>query len=540
MGVVFYAPLTTDKLAALRRLFAPFTSAGFSNRSRNYKGYTLYELSSPDGKEHFAYLLGEDYFVGSFSAFLIEDVIRTVAAGASQPYFDNRTQLRRLARAEHQDGTLYVSLAEAEGYWAKLWPRSDSLKPSTGARYLGAAAMLEAHLLKEQLFWSGYVTADESASLLLAGFSKNLPPEVPYFHQVPNGCAMLRCYGFRDAAQWNLQMQPLWRQQEAAVLERRLALFSRYGVDIEGLFAHVGHVAGLLQMEAPAGVHADRLFLLHLRSAGGMKTALRQIADRFSGQASDYQEQHRGHTIQYMALPDLPYLLLGEPFSGFSELFYTQRQDFLLASSSLLALKAALDQLENEESWGRTPAFQQQLSQEITNANVSVQVNLSKLWPKLGEELRYPWSAFFRQQALQGVAPCFFSVQLSVLEEKLYVQGQLYAPVLAENENWLPVQAAEESSPPAATSETATLPRAPAQAAGAIPPGYQKKYSYTFDSPLISKPLLVFDPVRRQFQAFAQEKKRLSPARAEQYRRKPLADATRRAHYQPCICDRLL
>ena len=86
--------------------------------------------------------------------------------------------------------------------------------------------------------------------------------------------------------------------------------------------------------------------------------------------ADSHEEKYRGALIRYLGLSDLPYLLFGRDFSGFSELFYTQRGNFLLASSSLLALKSALDQLEEEKSWGSTPSIHTQLSEEMTEKSL--------------------------------------------------------------------------------------------------------------------------------------------------------------------------
>ena len=511
MGVVFYAPLTTERISTLRRLFAPLHMAGFNSSERTYKDHAIYEIQSTDQKQRFAYLLGEDYFIGSFTPFLLEDVVRTLSSGERQAYLDARPQLEELPDIDNQDGKLYVSLTESTSYWQSIWLQSDDLSLSSPTRYRGAAALLQPHFLDTKLSWVGFIgTVDSLERQLLAGFSDNLPPRLPYLQNVPNDCAHLLRYGFSDAAKWNLHMQSLWKKQQNILLDRRLSIFSRYSIDVESLFAHIGHLSATLQMEASAGMPVERLFLLHLKDPRAMVIELKELSTLFSRQTSDYTETHGEHIIRHLALPELPYLLFGDDFSGFSEIFYTQRANFLLASSSLLTLKSALDQLEREESWGRTPDIQQQMSEEMADANFSVHVNLAKYWPKLSETLRHPWRTFFRQERIQDHMPYFFSLQLQALEDELYTQVQLRVPplkrdsvssLLADTE-----EASTSSNAPSLLSSSSPEAESLPEDSEELPDGYEEKASHTFDSPLISKPLLVYNPSRKQFEAFAQEK----------------------------------
>ena len=510
MGVVFYAPLTTSRIDALRKLFAPLHTASFNSSTRTYKGYTLHEIYSPNRKQRFAYLIGEDYFIGSFTPFLLEDVVRTISRDEGSTYLDKRPQLEDIPKIDKEGGKLYVSLRESETYWKSLSLQLDSTSRSSYSRYRGAAALLQPHVLEAQLSWSGFVSvADSLQQEFLSGFSNNSPPQLPYLHNIPNSCALVRRYGFSDARRWNLQMQSLWQRQKESLLESRLAIFSRYGIDVESLFTYVGHIAALLQIEAPIGLPEEQIFLLHLNNPKAMSKELRELTTRFSGQSSDYQETHGEYNIRYITLPNLPYLMFGNDFSGFSEIFYTYRSNFLIASSSLLTLKSVLDQLEREESWGRTPSIQQQVSQEFTDASFSVYVNLSKYWPKLSETLRHPWRTFFRKHQIQDNKPYFFSLQLQALEEKLYTQVRLYIPPLREDSNEIPLIATtkeETNTEETFAKDLSSKVEAFSQFSEELPTGYKKKASYTFDSPLISKPLLVYNPTRKQFESFVQEK----------------------------------
>ncbi len=58
---------------------AHFQDANYVRRTREYEGFTITELVDDGPDNSFTYIFYKNYFIGSFSAFLVEDAIRTVS-----------------------------------------------------------------------------------------------------------------------------------------------------------------------------------------------------------------------------------------------------------------------------------------------------------------------------------------------------------------------------------------------------------------------------------------------------------------------------
>ena len=513
MGLIFYAQINAEKIELLQQLFAPLSDDSFVVSSRKYLGQTLHEIHHRESKEKLAYLIGSDYFICSFSPFLLEEALRSSTSRS-----DLYTESKKLQLASSQlsaDGNLYVSLAPGASFWWRLGRHATntSMLP---LRYRFSNAYLKTHVFPSHLSWSGFIVPRDSLhEVLLSGFRENLPPPLPYLHLVPNNCSMLWRYGFNDARQWNLNMQALWKKGNHSIIDQRLSLFSNYGIDMDHLFNHIGHLGGVLRLESPPGTPSDRLFLLHLADPKAMQTAISSLNSRLNGSSANFQEPYLSYTIRYLELPDFPYLLFGDDFTGFESLFYVIKGDFLLASSSLLSLRSSIAQIEEEESWGRTPQLQNQLSKEIDHAHICVHINLEKEWNHLAKELSYPWREFFKEP-LSSKEARFLSLQLRASEDKFYTQIQLHVPEYSSPKT--PSVSLSRSTEPSESSlssqqeptqETRATNSSPSSSFSAIEQ-YEKEVQRSFSSPLISKPLLVYNTYSKDFDILVQEQSNFS------------------------------
>ena len=115
-------------------------------------------------------------------------------------------------------------------------------------------------------------------------------------------------------------MESIWKRQVNGVQAQRLALFSRYGVDVEALFDDIGHIAATSQLSATPSAPSALLFLLHLDEAPRMLQKLEDMHVQTASTADSHEEKYRGALIRYLGLSDLPYLLFGRDFSVISSL----------------------------------------------------------------------------------------------------------------------------------------------------------------------------------------------------------------------------
>ena len=78
---------------------------GYTTTQRNYLGHSLTEIK--DGDKVFTYIFLQNYFVGSFTAFLVEDVIRTVNGSGSETFEASHRPLFSLVKLQNDEGNLF-------------------------------------------------------------------------------------------------------------------------------------------------------------------------------------------------------------------------------------------------------------------------------------------------------------------------------------------------------------------------------------------------------------------------------------------------
>ena len=512
-----YLSLSTQKLSVLQQLFSSCTSRFASAKESNstarmrvlvWKETELY------------YLLDKDYVVLSFEKELVQEAIDTKSQVPAKDFVSLHSRLEQLPQLEKHEGSLWINIgAYARHLMQRFRPEQQKPEVEKKAVKTTGIAKLEAHLLQDHLLFTGFLVGESSAGSSSPKKEEALPTEVPYLYHVPKRCFMSKSYAFANAVQWNFQQRIRWEVQRNPVITRRQSLFSRYGIEIDALFAHIGQLAAKMRMPSFAGEESEELFLVHLKKRSDFMGQLAEIARRRGGTQSQYHEVYLGHDIQYLELRELPYLLFGDLFSGFGALFYTQRQGFLLASSSLWALKSALEQLENEESWFNTPAYQKQLQHRLPQANYSFHVNLSSTWPFLGNGLRYPWYGYFEQIQPNPSNPSFFSYQTRRLEDQHQVQVQLYPSLSGFQAGNAVIARADDASTNNASTNNPTQPPVPQGADDktyaaeneslarptSLPTAYTTQVARTFEHPLRTPPLLCYNPFAKRFDVFVQE-----------------------------------
>ena len=67
-------------------------------------------------------------------------------------------------------------------------------------------------------------------------------------------------------------MESIWKRQVNGVQAQRLALFSRYGVDVEALFDDIGHIAATSQLSATPSAPSALLFFITPRRGSAYVT----------------------------------------------------------------------------------------------------------------------------------------------------------------------------------------------------------------------------------------------------------------------------
>ena len=92
----------------------------FISKSRTYQDFKLHELVDKSSKSTFTYFIYKNVVVGSFTAFLVEDVVRNVTDGFIDTFKSQITALNGISKLENDEGNIYIDFVKLPGFFASF------------------------------------------------------------------------------------------------------------------------------------------------------------------------------------------------------------------------------------------------------------------------------------------------------------------------------------------------------------------------------------------------------------------------------------
>ncbi len=399
---LFYLPLPAgpdnDQFGQVTTHFAK--SRGYRTDSRNFGGFLIREITHSRSGTRFSYILHEKVVVGSYSPFLVEDVVRTLNRGSTlnpNPWI----ALHQRYRAGGDDLHVYLS-AGGLPRLAQVFASSVLDGEMRGLAHLAGSARLTAKPAPDGFFLAGEgrFSEDKKTADYLGTFRGQAPKPSGLFHLVPTRTATFRRWAFADAAGWTRRLAGYWARHEPQTPVRRQALAKRYGVDLDSLLGGLGHELALLTPES--GDRPDeKVLLAGMARPGAFVASLDRLADAVDRQAgtSSYREQSGGVPIRQLAVEDFPAALLGDAFRGFPGCFYAPAGNYVVLASSLPALRQQLADVQAGNTWKTTPPRALVTGQFDEGAVYAQYVDVTRAWPLLLQSTSTHWGRLLSRHA---------------------------------------------------------------------------------------------------------------------------------------------
>ena len=386
---------------------------------RQYDGYTIYELKDSSTDQVFSYILYEQTLVGSFTPFLVEDVVRNIADGLQHPFVVANPTLMRLPKLTDDEGNLYVNATELATLLSVFVNQKTVQLEALSA--FSQAMLLDVNVETQEVLFNGFSATASSAG---EGDSVKLPDYLQTFkHQnpqplrmatyIPNRTALLYHITFDQGASWQeslyafQQAQPLPEYEE--VVRKRKQLAQQYSVLLPAWYDWLAGEIGLLTLESVDAEHPDRALLMAVTDTSRAHQALRTLAGKVKPEADSlYEEKYGAYTISEITLPELPTLLIGPAAQGFRQCFYLVTDQYVVMANSVRTLKRLMQDREAENTWSKSLKQSRFLDSTVDEANISLIVDMARAWnivaPRLAPKWANwatPWISRFEKIAIQ-------------------------------------------------------------------------------------------------------------------------------------------
>ncbi|MFC4870125.1 hypothetical protein [Negadavirga shengliensis] len=370
-------------------------------KTRNYSGVTIYESTprTSHGKT-FTYAVYKNVLIGSYASFLVEDGIRYGMSGELKSFREGFPHLYKHQPQPSGSGILRIT---GNGF-AGLVDAVSSEKGDVLVRELsdnGFSANLLPGFTDTSVLLRGDLFVDGEAgftSKVGRKFNKTV-----FANQISNRTAVLHQYLIDNLTDFKFPVNKAFeaRSTVKAELEEEFA--------VEAFFSTLSGEIALLTEEDFSTGNMNKVLLLKSTDALKSRGFLWNFSiKQHQGETSQlFREMYLGHEIFLMTAEEFPAYLFEGNFSGFSNTYITVVDNTLVLANSIRAIKNFIDDIYNDNTWGKSLAQKKRLDALDREFPYHVLINNEKFYTTLSANSAASWTSLF-----QKYAPLFQSFKL--------------------------------------------------------------------------------------------------------------------------------
>lgn len=351
--------------------------------TREYSGFTIHELKLKD--QVFSWTMIENFWIGGFTTFLIEDVIRTYNSGGDKSFEAKIEAAKKLPFVRNDSGNLYIRY---DGLNTLL--NSFLLDGSFFELSVGQSALLDIkHGTSFNL--SGFSLTGKPADIsLLAYFTGQNPVAFSHKRHISNRSLVVTNYGI-DKGEILFKNLPI--ANNSIVKD---SLSSLASIHIESLFYVLGKEISVCLFERRKSEMA-KIVLFDVADKGMWTRAFDLLSKATERGDSLYTETYGSYELRKVDMNNLPGKLFRPLASGFEQTYYTIVDNTFILSEYATDLKRFLDDIDNEEVWGKSVSANQFLESTLLESNVSIYFNVPLLKNVLTQRMAPTWKTYFME-----------------------------------------------------------------------------------------------------------------------------------------------
>ncbi|MBV6647977.1 MAG: hypothetical protein KI790_21125, partial [Cyclobacteriaceae bacterium] len=393
-----------------------FRQNGYRKKSRSYLNFSITEVSDGHGT-NFTYIFHKNFFIGSTTAFLVEDAIRTVSDPKLSSFYESFAELQPITKLDQDLGNLYLNL---EGFlkFLTLFGEVDISTPAI-------SSFLDVKVEDNSLNFDGFTFADLSSSFLNQ-FTGVTPSTFDLSEVIPLTTAVFHHYAFDNPSGWSSRMKATLPE---SLQKKKQELLKKVDFDVDYVYELIDQEIGLAQAEGIAGEWSRTLFL-EVKDAQNAARFFDGVIKRFRDARRDsiFQEKFKGFTVKYLPAPDFPATLIGKAGQGFENCYYTTYRNYVLFSNSLPGIKNVVNSILEENTWRKSLRRMQFLNRTNVESNYSLYVNVPQFWEHLLQVLAPKWRNAFRQndyflKTFENIA-----FQFNAVDDKFFTNVIVHQP----------------------------------------------------------------------------------------------------------------
>jgi hypothetical protein len=313
--------------------------------------------------------------------------------------------VRKLPRISGDAGNVYIHLKAFADLFAIFVPANEK------SYSVGKTSLLDIKSSENTVVFNGFSTDSTAyANYLLSIFRNQSPVSFSLRNHVPNRTVLFTSYGINDGAAFGEALLGFGKSHKPTLRDSLNKLSAGTSSNWIELYDNISDEIGVCQVESMTGSRLSKILMIETKTPEVWLKHLDQFSDKLSADTVFY-EKFSDYVIREIPAHRFPEKLLWPLVQGFENTFYTSRGDIVFMADNLEELKYFLEDIENEDIWGKSVSKNRFLESTLLESNISVFVNTPKIWNVLIPKLNPRWRQFVRDNQ-----PLLQSVQMSAFQ----------------------------------------------------------------------------------------------------------------------------
>ena len=413
----FYIPLLSEQdKKRVSTIQNAIVSGKSTQRQRTFEGTVIYEIVSST-KNILAFAIVEDILIVSTTPFLVEDAVRISLIDNPLTFKKSHPELFQLSTVDKDDGNLYINLPEFF-----RWTKSFADRNTSGEElFFGKSLLTDFKIEDQTAIFNGFaIDSTENEKSFLSLFNKQQPVEFEMKSIISTNTAAVLHYGISQPEDWYLDRDKFFKKNKIAI-EDSLEKLSLYNFNAREFYKAIDNEVGLCLINSRKSTNS--IFIVELRNITSGLNSLRKLSATLATKNTDsiYSESYSDYEIGKIDLHNFGYNLFWPLGNKSSETYFTQSDDFILFSESDELLKEFLNNIDEENTWGKSLRWNTFLQSTLQESNVDLFFDTNLLSSFFNERLNSQWKSYFDSAHFFDIERG--AVQFSKLEKDYYFAG---------------------------------------------------------------------------------------------------------------------
>lgn len=392
----------------------------FPKKRRTYLDLELIEIIGLE--ETFTFMFYKNYLLGSFSAFLVEDAIRSLQ-NETPPFVAEFPQSTNVAKLQNDDGNLYININSFQD----LLDNFSNIPPIS----IGEFSFLDLQSSDKSIQLNGFTFLDENEGFL-SPHANVTPGSFDLGTIIPLHTSYAFHYSFNSGETWGAKQQTYLQRTQPEIWKAATTLQQQVDLDLKYLYSLLDEEIGLLHFERLTTT--DKALVLEVTNPEQATGYLDDISRQLANAKGDtlYSQQYRDLEIKHMMAEEFPSAVLGDIGLGFPSSYYFTINSFLIFSNSPNQLQKIIDAIRDENTWAKSLRKNEFLSRINQASNFSLFVNTPEFWSRIQKSISPFWKETFTQNSTLLKSLDNIAIQFSNVDGRFFtnvVIAQSEAPV---------------------------------------------------------------------------------------------------------------